>query len=65
MQLKHTHTKICALYGEGAVTHRTRPKWFANFCARDFSLEDAPQSGKVDYLKGMESISRSGVSDSL
>ena len=30
MQLKHTK-KICALYGEGAVTDPTRQKWFARF----------------------------------
>ena len=32
------------MYGEGAVTDRTFQKWFANFCAGDFSLDDAPQS---------------------
>ena len=35
--------KICAVYGEGAVTDQIRQKWF---CARDFSLHDAPQSGR-------------------
>ena len=34
--------KICAAYGEGAVTDRTCQKWFAKFCAGDFSLDDAP-----------------------
>ena len=42
MQLKCTK-KICAVYGEGAVTDRTR---FAKFRAGDFSLDDAPQSGR-------------------
>ena len=42
-----THTKkICAVYGEGAVNDRTCQKWFAKFCARDFSLDDAPQWGR-------------------
>ena len=38
--------KICAVYGEGAVTDRTCQKWFAKFCAGDFSLDDAPRSGR-------------------
>ena len=25
--------KICAVYGEGAVTDRTSQKWFMKFCA--------------------------------
>ena len=41
-----THKKICALYGEGAVTDRTCQNWFAKFRAGDFSLDDAPQSGR-------------------
>ena len=44
-QLKHTK-KICAVYGEGAVTDQTCQKWFAKFCAGDFSLDDAPRSGR-------------------
>ena len=31
MQLKHQKKKICAVYGEGAVTDRTCQKWFAKF----------------------------------
>ena len=38
--------KICAVYEEGAVTDRTCQKWFAKFCARDFSLDDAPWLGR-------------------
>ena len=38
--------KICAVYGEGAVTDRTCQKWFAKLCAGDFSLDDAPLSGR-------------------
>ena len=30
-QLKHTHTKICAVYGEGAMTDWTRQKWLQTF----------------------------------
>ena len=41
-----TQKKICAAYGEGAVADRTCQKWFAKFCAGDFSLDDAPQSGR-------------------
>ena len=38
--------KIFAVYGEVAVTDRMCQKWFAKFRARDFSPDDAPQSGK-------------------
>ena len=34
------------MHGEGAVTDRTCQKWFAMFRAGDFSLDDAPRSGK-------------------
>ena len=40
------HKTICAVYGEGAVTDRTCQKWFAKFCSGDFSLDDAPRSGR-------------------
>jgi len=35
--------KICAVYGEGAVTDWICQKWFVNFCAGDFLLDDIPQ----------------------
>ena len=38
--------KICAMYGEGAVTDQTCQKWFVKFCAGDFSLDDAPWLGR-------------------
>ena len=38
--------KIYAVYGEGTVTVWRCQKWFAKFCARDFSLNNAPQSGR-------------------
>ncbi|KAF6130886.1 hypothetical protein HJG60_007843 [Phyllostomus discolor] len=41
-----TQKKICAVYGEGAVTDRTCQKWFAKFRAGDFSVDDAPRSGR-------------------
>ena len=40
------HKKICAVYGEGAVTDRTCQKWFVKFHAGDFSLDDASKSGR-------------------
>ena len=40
-----TQKKICAVYGEGAVTNQTCQKWFGKFRGRDFSLDDAPRSG--------------------
>ena len=41
-----TQKKICAVYGEGAMTDQTYEKWFAKFCAGHFSLDNAPQSGR-------------------
>ena len=41
-----TQTKICAVYGEGAVTDQTCQKWFVKFRAGDFSLYNAPWSGR-------------------
>ena len=38
--------KTCAVYGDGPVADRTCPKWFAKFHAGDFSLDDAPWSGR-------------------
>ena len=38
--------KICAVYREGAVTDRTCQQWFVKSCAGDFSLDDAPRSGR-------------------
>ena len=38
--------KICAVYGEGAATDRTCQKWFRKFRTGDFSLDDAPWSGR-------------------
>ena len=38
--------RFCAVYGEGAVTDIMCHKWFAKFCAGDFSLDDAPWSGR-------------------
>ena len=37
--------KICAVYGEDAVTDQTCQKWSVKFRAGDFSLDDAPWSG--------------------
>ena len=41
-----TQKKICAVYGEGAVTDWTCQKWFAKFRAGDFLLDDAPRLGR-------------------
>ena len=38
--------RICAVYGEGAMTDRTCQKWFAKLRTRDFSLDQAPWSGR-------------------
>ena len=39
--------KICEVYGEGAVTHWMRQKWFAKFRAGDFLLDDASRLGRL------------------
>ena len=41
-----TQKKICAVYGEGAVTDQMCEKWFAKFRAGDFSLDDASRLGR-------------------
>ena len=41
-----TQKKICAVYGEGAVTDQTCQKWFSKFYAGDFLLDDAPRLGR-------------------
>ena len=43
-----THKKICAVCGEAAVTDdQLCQKRFAKLCAGDFSLDDAPWSGRT------------------
>ena len=46
------HKKICAVYGEGAVTDRMCQKWFVKFSAGDFSLDDAPRSNRPVEVDG-------------
>ena len=41
-----THKKNCAVYRESAITDPTCQKWFAEFHAGDFSLDDVPQLGR-------------------
>ena len=38
--------KFCAVNGEGTVTGQTCQKWFVKFCAGDFMLGNASQSGR-------------------
>ena len=39
--------KVCAVYGKTLdVSDQTCQKWFVKFCPGDFSLDDAPQSGR-------------------
>ena len=38
--------KICVVYREDAVTDCMYQKWFVKFRAADFSLDDAPHSGR-------------------
>ena len=34
------------MYGEGSLSDQTCQKWFVKFHAGNFSLDDAPQSGR-------------------
>ena len=45
MQLKHTKRFVQCLE-KGAITDQMCQKFFARFHAGDFSLDDAPQSGR-------------------
>ena len=44
------------MYGEGAVTHQTFQRCSAKFCAGDFSLDDASQSGRRVEVDSDEGI---------
>ena len=48
------HKTICAVYGEGAATDQMCQKWFVKFHTRDFSLDDAPQSGRPAEVDGVQ-----------
>ena len=41
-----THKKDLCCVGKGAVTDQTCQKWFVKFHAGDFSLDNAPRSGR-------------------
>ena len=41
-----TQKKMRAVYGEGARTHQMCQKWSVKFRAEDFSLDNAPWSGR-------------------
>ena len=41
-----TQKKICVVYREGAATDQMCQKWFVKFYAGDFSLDNAPWSGR-------------------
>ena len=46
--------KICAVYGESAVTYQMCQNWFVRLCAEDFTLHGAPwggPTGQVHQLK--------------
>ena len=48
--------KICAVYGEGAVTDQKCQKWFVKFHVGDFSLDNAPQSGRPVEVDQIETL---------
>ena len=51
-----TQKKIHAVYGEGAVTDQMCQKWFVKFRAGDFSLDNAPQSGRPVEVDQIETL---------
>ena len=44
------------MYGEGAVTDQMCQKWFVKFRAGDFSLDNAPQSGRPVEVDQIETL---------
>ncbi|KAL1131026.1 hypothetical protein AAG570_012264 [Ranatra chinensis] len=46
--------KICAVYGEDAVTERVCHKWFSRFRSGNFSVQDAPRSGRPTEINSDE-----------
>ncbi|KAJ4438639.1 hypothetical protein ANN_14586 [Periplaneta americana] len=51
-----TKIKICAVYGEDAVSNRVYQKWFSRFKIGNVSLKDKPRIGRpvvadVDKIK--------------
>ena len=47
------------MYREGAMTDWTCQKWFAKFCAGDFLLDDAPQSGRPIEVDQIDTLIKS------
>ena len=45
-KVKEAPKEIVAVYAEDAVTDQMCQQWFVKFHGRDFSLEDAPLSGR-------------------
>ena len=45
-QLKCKKIKVCAAYGEGAMTDWLCQKWFVKFCAGDFSVDNVAWLGR-------------------
>ena len=61
-EMQKKKKKICALCGESATTDQMCQKWFAKFHAGDFSLDDAPGSGRPvevdsDQIETLRTIS--------
>ena len=52
----HTHTQICVVYGEVALTDQTCQKWLAKSHAVDFSLDDAPQLSRAVAAFAVQSL---------
>ena len=53
----NTHTQICAVYGELALTDQTCQKWLAKPHAGDFSLDDASQLSRAIAAVAVQSLS--------
>ena len=46
-----TRDKLCSVYGENAVSLRLCYTWFSKFRSGNFSLEDAPRSGRPNVIE--------------
>lgn len=49
-----SYRDICDVYGEEAITHSTCKNWFKRFRSGEFSLEDAPRSGRPSEIESDE-----------
>ena len=45
------HDELCSVYGENTVSLRVCYKWFSKFRSGNFSIKDAPRSGRPTVIE--------------